>query len=349
MKRASFIFLFGAVSAFPTLTLAQEQYLEVRARVGDVISGPTTEKDDDLDKEEESKPQAITASQAMVSIEPANINGAQFTTSISGRPEFSTAPAFRGETNIQNANIILTFSYEEFIYQAVVRAGPNGKWNFHSPVSFPNGASSVLVRATHPDEPQIAAETSLVFSVQNSGAFVPWTEGLAQEKSNTQISLLLRIEEAFKVISPGENIIASVDINLEDLLQEDSNISLEYSIWDKEGKSILSQNETVTLTDSVSLFKTFYTQPSIAPGEYTLTVKAKSQNFLSSAGDSFKVEGEKTLPLSPVAKVDYTAVLLTLGGVFFTFTFLSYFEFARFLRVKNHIRTVRSQFLKRFF
>lgn len=328
----------------------------VRGQVGSVIAGPSGEdtsdngSDNDRDNNSDKKKNpASPVAQATVSIEAVDRQGMVANTA-GGVPQFTASrPSFRGTTNIQNANITLVFSFGVFSLRSTFKANADGTWTWTSPEAFPNGNFRVTATAIHPTEASIRAEATLQFFVLAPKTDTPWNEQYPNTSVTSLFDLLVEIKEAYKTITPGENLIASVHLINFNSTETLENVLVSYSILDEEGNEILHQQETVVAGTKLSYFKVFYTQPDMKTGTYTLVVKVPSRNMLAVSSDQFTVEGKRELYITSLAKIDYTAIFLVITAIFFTFILLSYFEFIRFLSVKKRIRMVSSKFLKRFF
>lgn len=333
--------------------LAQEQYIQVHGQVGGVIAGPSTEDtedDDDEDKDDSSKKNPISfAAQPTVSVEPDNAQGAIFNL-VAGMPQFVTArPAFKGQTNIQNAEITLIFSFNQFSLRATTQADAAGNWHFISSENFPTGIFHLTVLATHPEEPAIKAEIKTQFQVLTDQGIFPWSERSIKSSLADLFSVYVRIQDSYKVIAPGEDIIASIKLVNFNNASDPVEVEVEYGIYDEFGRELLRNQEVVTMRNELLYFKTFYTQPDMKEGTYQLVVKVLSQNALSLGTTNFTIKGKSGIVVTSLAKIDYTTITTGLIGASFIFVLLSYFEFIRFLSVKKSIRFVTSRVFKKFF
>lgn len=351
MKRSTIFFigcLIILLFASPFSSWADDTIV-VTGQVGDVIGGPTDDESDgnESDSEKEKKNPAAP-SQTTVFIEPSHVGGTTFNQG-EGVTQFTTAkPAFQGTTNIQNAHITLIFSFGKFTLRAFLVAKPDGTFVWISPEDFPNGNFSVAVVATHPTTSSMRAETSLKFSVLAQNGKNPWNTQPLGISQKSLFDLTAIIQDEYSNIVPGGNIIAAVKIANFKKTEGPVEVLVEYRILDEEGKEVLLQQETLVVDGIRNYLKAFYTQPDMKAGKYQLIVKILSQNSVSLALADFEVGGKKELQLSALAKIDYTAILLIIGAIFFIFILLSYFEFIRFLALKKRIRMVRAKLLKRF-
>lgn len=340
------VFLFGLQAP-----VFADDTIVVRGQVGDVISGPVDDNESDNNNDSDSdkkKKNPDSPSQTTVFIEPAKLGGATFTQG-GGLTQFTTAkPAFQGTTNIQSAHISLTFSFGEFTLRAFLLANPDGTFTWISPEDFPNGNFSVTAVATHPTAMSMNAETVLKFSVLAQNGRNPWTTQLQGTAQKSLFDLTAVIQEQYKNIVPGANIITAIRLANFNKKEGPVEVLVEYRILDEQGKEVLLQQETLVVDGVRNYLKAFYTQPDMKLGNYQLIVKILSQNSVSLALADFTIGGKKELSLSSLAKIDYTAILLIIAAIFFIFILLSYFEFIRFLSVKKRIRMVRAKFLKRF-
>jgi hypothetical protein len=346
------IFLFG----HQTPVFADDTIV-VRGQVGDVISGPVDddESDDNDSNDNDShsdkdtdKKNPPSPSQATVFIEPSRAGGANFSQA-GGVTQFTTAkPAFQGTTNIQSAHISLVFTFGKFTLRAFLVAQPDGSFVWISPEDFPNGNFSVTAVATHPTATSMRAETFMKFSVLSTEKTNPWNTQNPGTPQKSLFDLTAIIQDDYRNIVPGGNIIAAIKVANFNKSEGPVEVLVEYRILDEQGNEVLLQQETVVVDGIRSYLKAFYTQPDMKLGNYRLIVKILSQNSVSLASADFTVGGKKELQLSALAKIDYTAILLIIGAIFFIFILLSYFEFIRFLGVKKKIRMVRARFLKRF-
>lgn len=346
---------FVFVTFFGSSNLAfADEYIEVRGQVGSIVAGPssedTSDSDNDNDDDSQKKKSSFTSTAAPdFSAWPANFNGALFDTQ-NGVARFTIArPAFEGKTNIQNAHITLVFKYGVFSLRSTTQADASGDWKWASPADFPNGNFQLNLQAQHPKENSIKKEVALSFDVAADKNGIFWNEQFLENGSQLPFDLLVSIQEQYRKVAPGENIVASIRMVNFTIPTSPLDVMIEYSIQDEEGKEIFYQQETLAVNKELSYVKAFYTQPDMPEGTYRLIVKMPSSNTLAVASAEFIIAGEKELFITPFAKVDYSLILKGVGIIFFLFILLSYFEFIRFLHVKKHIHFVTTKLLKKFF
>ncbi len=340
----------GALFSF---RLAEAQDVMVTAQIGQVAVGPTSvteERDDNDDDDDESEKAVEKEFLPSLTVLPSNTSGILFSQA-DGKFTFSSARlAFEGHTNIRNADIILIFRYGDFSLRSNVTADGDGNWHVQLQQPFPDGTFSLSVRAEYPEHAEIHAETTLVFSVLNAAPIpVPeWQETFGNSATPALFDVRAKVLRNSLVIPPGEDVLA--DIRLINFGDPASIIDteVEYLILNEANEVVIRQKETVAVSTQLRYLKTFYTHPEIPEGKYRLIVRVPSRNMMAESIAEFTIRGEGVLGISPIGRIDYTTIYITLVFILFLFILLSYFEFVRFLTLRQRIRMVSEKNLQAF-
>jgi len=124
------------------------------------------------------------------------------------------------------------------------------------------------------------------------------------------------IPSSYKEIENGQRLLTSLKlINLGADKRVD--VFLDYTIKDSEGKTILTQAETVAVETQANLVRYFSLPNNLNVGDYELFVKLSYQNKEALAKSSFEVVQEKSVIPSYVYWI-FGAFLLTLFIIFST-------------------------------
>jgi hypothetical protein len=253
-------------------------------------------------------------------------------------------PEFKGQTNIRDALIFLEIHSTVTIHSSTY-VDANGDWSWVSPEPVSVGPHELNIYIQSFEYPEIVATANLHFAVNLQPGQKEQPPSVVLNKpsktgSGVLFDVFARIPDQFKIIAPGDQLVASISLINFGSSGHPVDVGVEYTIFDSEGHIVFQISETSAVATRLSILKTFNTNPQFKPGIYKLVVKVPSKDLIATAADTFEIKGPSVLQVGSVGKVDFTVLFQTLLAMMFLFCLIIYLEHNKIAVLSHFIKKV---------
>lgn len=266
--------------------------------------------------------------------------------SVASLPSYSTQnPTFQGSTGIKNAIIYLEIHSFTAIH-ATTYADANGNWSWEASESILPGFHTLFVTAQDPKNTDIVVKAQFDFYVEPAAQAKP-TPGynknlisLPAIQEGNLFDVLVAIPEQFKTVAPGDDLVANIKLINFGSAGNPVDVGVQYTVENTAGEIIMQSSQTVAVATQLSILKTFKINPSLAEGQYKLTVRVPSKDVIATSADNFEVSGAAVIPLGPNTKVNFTVFFQALLAMLFLFSLVVYLEYNKVAVLTHFIKKV---------
>lgn len=183
------------------------------------------------------------------------------------------------------------------------------------------------------DKPKIIGQNTI--GVESNEVEKEISNILEAESKEPLLDVELKIPNEYSYVLPGDNVLAELYLdNIGGL--EEFEVSLEYSVKDKQGSEIISKIETLTIKNSTDNIVELKIPQKIQYGKYILYVRATYNGKIASSSEWFNI-GEKTYLNMDTA----TMVIVMFIIIFMVFTIrrlmLKRYDSKKHAKIKRHI------------
>lgn len=242
-------------------------------------------------------------------------------------------PEFSGHTNIPNALIHLDI-HSSYTITSNVYANSSGDWTWKSVTPVSPGNHTIIITASDESQSQVSAKISMYFLVKldsNAVVALPTTNNTV-EKGNggTLFDVIVAIPQQFKTVNSKGEIVAKVKFVNFGSSGHPVDVESQYTIRNSKGEVVMQSSQTVAVATQLSIIKTFYPNPNMAAGTYTLTVSVPSQDLVATASDTFELKSAAATRDSENttnSSIDYSIIFQILTGMILLFSLVAYLEY----------------------
>lgn len=149
------------------------------------------------------------------------------------------------------------------------------------------------------------------------------TSWIVQE-TDELLKLSININNKFKQISPGEEILAEINLQFSGNVSETKDVYVTCVIKDLEGNIIAVKSETLAIWTRASSIVQIYIPKDTEIGDYLFYAKAKYNGVEAEASDSFKVV--KSQDKKVVLTYDKIILILVILALIILVLFLIYYK-----------------------
>jgi hypothetical protein len=265
-------------------------------------------------------------------------------------PSYSTQnPTFQGTTSIKNAIVFLEIHSTQII-RATTYADSQGNWSWIAKEAINPGQHELFVTAQDPENLENTAKSNFDFFVEPTATARPMLANKDQSlitspalKDGTLFDVLVMIPAQFKVVAPGDDLVANIKLINFGASGNPVDVSVQYIIENSQGEAILQSSQTVAVATQLSILKTFNTHQSLPEGQYKLTVRVPSKDVIATASDVFEVKGTPIIAVGVSGKADITTIFQALYAMLFMFTLFAYLEYNKVSLLSQFIKKVDEQ------
>jgi hypothetical protein len=259
-------------------------------------------------------------------------------------------PEFVGHTNIPDAFIYLEIRTKPKI-RVKTYADKNGDWTWKSSIPLTSGKYTIYVTATNETAKELS--TSVVFdffvelppSSTNQISAIP-EDAYAIIGSVEPFDVLLKIPDEFKIIAPGDDLLARIKVSNLGNAKQPVVAEIYYTIENSKNEILLAYKEKVTVPGEISLLKSFHTAYTLPVDKYILSAKIYTFDSVVASGDTFMLQGRPVLTLGQYGKINYNLIFQALGLLMFLFLLIIYFEYNKVSILSRLIRRTSEEDLK---